>query len=204
MKNKIFAVTMAVVLLGAGVAFAGPYHHMGQGGWGPGGMGPGGMGQGGMGMWQGADRNWMEQAPQNVKDAFKQMDVNRSEMRLEIAKGNTDSQKLAPLHNNMLKARRVIADYFFDQALKNPGQASRYMMGGRHQGMGMQMMGGGVGGALFSDLRSELSKANPDTARAKQIYGDMMNLSEKQSKERFELMQKYPESMNTRHRGCIF
>lgn len=202
MKNKIFAVTMAVVLLGAGMAFAGPYHHMG-----PGGMGSGGMGQGGMGMWQGAsasERNWMEQAPQNVKDAFKQMDVSHSEMRLEIAKGNTDSKKLAPLHNNMLKARRVVADYYFDQALKNPGQASRYMMDGRHQRMGMRMMGGNVGGALFSDLQSELSKTNPDTTRAKQIYADMMNLSEKQSKERFELMLKYPESMNTRHRGCIF
>lgn len=198
MKEKIFAITMVVVLLGAGAAFAGSHHNMGQGG---GMQGANGMhGMNGMGAY---GPNMMDQAPKNVQDAFKQMNISHSEMRLEIAKGNTDSKKLAPLHNDILKARRVVADYHFDQALKNPGKAGMFM-DGRRQHMGMRMMGGSVNREMFASLRSELSKANPDTARAKQIYADMMNLSEKQSKERFELMLKYPDSMNMRHGACIF
>lgn len=189
MKKKIFALTMAVVLLGSGAAFAGQHHHMGPGR------------EMGRGM-PAYDSNWIEQAPQNVQDAFKQMDISRSEMRLEIAKGNTDSKKLTPLHNNILKARRTVADYYFDQGLKNPRQAARFMDG--HHRMGMRMIGGSFSDSLFSELRSELSKTNPNTVRAKQLYTDMMNLSEKHAKEGFELMLKYPESINTRRRSCIF
>lgn len=166
-------------------------------------MGPGGPGMGPG--WQGNgmrtnDFNWLEQAPKNVQDAFKQIDVSRSELRLEIAKGNTDKGKLSAIHNSILKARRTMADYYFDQALKNPAQASRFM-DGRYNRMGMRMMGGGFHGGLFAELRSELSKANPDTTKSRQIYKDMIELNEKHAKERFELMLKYPDSMNMRHRG---
>lgn len=196
MKKQILAATMAIVLLGAGAAFAGAHHN------GPG-MGLG-MGSG----WHGRgmrvnDLNWLEQAPKNVQDAFKQIDVSRSELRLEIARGNTDKGKLSALHSDILKARRTVADYYFDQALKNPAQASRFM-DGRYNRMGMHMMGGGFHGGLFGELRSELSKANPDTAKTRQIYKDMMELNEKHAKERFELMLKYPESMNMRRRGPGF
>lgn len=200
MRKKIMAATMAVVLMGAGAAFAGA--HYGGPGMGPG-MGPG-AGQGWHG--QGArmrDLSWLEQAPKNVQDAFKQIDISHSEMRLEIAKGNTDRGKLSAIHNSILKARRTVADYYFDQALKNPAQAGRFM-DGRYQRMGMRMMGGGFHGGMFAELRNELSKANPDTAKAKQIYKDMVELTEKHAKERFELMLKYPESMNMRYRGPGF
>lgn len=196
MKKKIWAAAMTVVLVGAGAAFAGVHHN------GPG-MGPG-AGQG----WQGhgahmRDLSWLEQAPKNVQEAFKQIDVSRSELRLEIAKGNTDKGKLTTLHNNILKARRTVADYYFDQALKNPAQA-RQFMDGRYHRMGMRMMGGGFHGGMYAELRNELSKANPDTAKAKQIYTDMVELTEKHAKERFELMLKYPDSMNMQRRGPGF
>lgn len=198
MKKKILAAAMTVVLVGAGAAFAGA-HHYGAG------MGPGpGAGQGWHG--QGApmrDLSWLEQAPKNVQEAFKQIDVSRSELRLEIAKGSTDKGKLTTLHNNILKARRTVADYYFDQALKNPAQATRFM-DGRYHRMGMRMIGGGFHGGLFGELRSELAKPNPNTAKAKQIYTDMIEMTEKHAKERFELMLKYPESMNMRHRGPGF
>lgn len=200
MKKKLLIATMAAVFFGNGVAFAGGHHN------GPG-MGPGpghGAGHG----WHRAgtgiqDFKWLEQAPKNVQDAFKQIDIKRSEMRLEIAKGNTDRGKLSSIHDSILKARRTVADYYFDQALKNPAQASRFM-DGRYHRMGMRMIGGGFHGGMFSELRNELSKANPNAARAKQIYADMIELTEKQAKERFELMLKYPESMNRRNRGPVF
>lgn len=198
MKRKIWAAAMTVVLVGAGAAFAGAHHN------GPG-MGPGaGHGQGWHG--QGAhmrDLSWLEQAPKNVQDAFKQIDVSRSELRLEIAKGNTDKGKLTTLHNSILKARRTVADYYFDQALKNPAQA-RQFMDGRYHRMGAHMMGGGFHGGLFAELRNELSKPNPNTAKAKQIYTDMVELTDKHAKERFELMLKYPDSMNMQRRGPGF
>lgn len=192
--KKIFAVTMVVVLLGAGAAFAGAHHY---------GPGAGRYSQGPRMGTQEPSPNWLEQAPQNVRDAFRQIDINRSEISLEIAKGSTDSKKMSVLHEDMLKAKRAISDYYFDQTLKNPEQAGKYAYGDFHR-MGKHAMGYGTYGGLHAGLHSELSKANPDTARAKQMYLDTMNLSEKHARERFELMLKYPEGMGVRHRGPVF
>lgn len=195
MKKKMLAATMAIVLLGAGTAFAGSHHRQMAGG--RYGMGPGGGYGPGM-MRQAPDNDWLAQAPKNVQDAFKQMDIHHSEMRLEIAKGNVDSQKLVSLHNDMIKARRTVADYHFEHILKNPGQRGGNV-GWHHHRLG-GMMGGGYRGGLYAELQNELSKANPDAARARQIYADAITLSEKHAKERFELMLRYPESMGSMRR----
>lgn len=184
MNKKILTAMTAVVLLSAGVAFAGPHRGYApeHGGW------QGARNQ--SGVKSAPDSGWLDKAPQAVKDAFKQMDVKRSEMRLEIAKGNIDSAKLRAQHNDMLKASRVIADYHFDQALKNP-DAVKNFTGSRGPGMGRHM-----GGGMHPMIQDELRKDNPDLAKVKQIYSDVMNLRDKQARERFELCLKYPGSFS--------
>lgn len=177
---------MVMVLLGAGTAFAGAHYR---------GAGPCGGFQAGK---RGPDFNWLDKAPQNIQDAFKQIEIKRSEMRLEISKGNINVKKLGTLHGEMLKTRRTIADYYFDQALKNPTQVRDNQYGWRH---GFGPMDGGMNGGLLFELRNELIKDNPDAAKAKRLYTDMMNLSEKHAKEKFELALKYPESLSHHYRG---
>lgn len=187
MKKIVAATAMIVTLIGAGQAFAGShYGRMPERGW---------QGQcpGGQQYSRHAEMTTLfEKAPQAVKDAVKEMDIKRSELSLEIAKGNTDTRKLTALHNDILKARRVMSDYSFDQALNNPQEARRLHGGGR---------GPGMHGGMFYGFNSELAKDRPDAAKAKQIYNDTMNLRDKHAKERFELSLKYPEGLAGRHRG---
>lgn len=184
MRKQILAAAMVMVLLGAGAAFAGAHYR---------GAGPCGRFQAGR---QGPGFNWLDKAPQNIQDALKQIDVKRSEIRLEISKGSIDAKKLGTLHGEILKTRRTIADYCFDQALKNPAQVRDNQYGWHH---GFGAMGGGMNGGLFFELQNELRKDNPDAAKAKQLYTEMMNLSEKHAKEKFELALKYPESLSHRY-----
>lgn len=187
MKKIVAATAMIITLVGAGQAFAGShYGRMSEGAWR--GQCPGGQQY----LRQAEITGRLEKAPQTVKDAIKEMEIKRSEMRLEIAKGNTDSKKLTALHNDIIKARRVMSDYFFEQALNNPEDARQLSGGGR--GMGMH-------GGMFYGFNSELAKDKPDAAKAKQIYNDTMNLREKHAKERFELCLKNPEGLMGWHRG---
>lgn len=187
MKKIVAATAMIVTLIGAGQAFAGPHHdRMPDRSWQ--GQCPGGQQY----SRQTEMTNRLEKAPQAVKDAVKEMEIKHSEMRLEIAKGNTDAKKLTALHNDILKARRVMSDYFFEQALNNPQETRRLHSGGHGQGMP---------GGMFYGFNSELAKDKPDTAKAKQIYNETMNLREKHAKERFELCLKYPEGLAGRHWG---
>lgn len=186
MKKQILAAAMAMVLLGAGTALAGAHYR---------GAGPCG---GFQARRQGPDSSWLDKAPQNIQDALKQIDIKHSEIRLEISKGNIDAKKLGTLHGEILKKRRTIADYCFEQALKSPTQARDNQYGWRH---GFGPAGGGMNGSLFFELRNELRKDNPDAVKAKQLYTEMMNLSEKHAKERFDLALKYPDSLSHRYRG---
>lgn len=193
MRKQILAAMMVIVLLGTGAAFAGPRNY-----------GPGhqkGFQQGR----QAPDSSWIDKAPQNIQDAFKQIDIKHSEMRLEISKGNIDENKLRTLHNDMLKARRTIADYYFDQALKDPTLARNsrqgFCGGFGPKGGGYGYMQGGMHKGLFFELQSELMKDKPDAAKAKQLYADITSLSEKHARENFELALKYPESLSRRGKG---
>lgn len=199
MKKRVLVVTMAFVLMGSGSALAGGYY-----GYNP---DAGMLSKHGHFYWNTSKsgerrlsgKNWLEKAPQTVKDAVKQIDIKRSEMRLAIAKGNISAPKLRTLHNDMLKARRTISDYYFEQALTKTDGEKRIIDGGG-PGWGMHAGSGAHSGLLF-ELRNELRKDNPDTAKARQIYTEVMNLSEKHAKESFELRLKYPDSFTNETRG---
>lgn len=187
MRKVVVATAMIVTLIGAGQAFAGSHH----------GRMPGGAWQGQCPGGQQYSRqaemgSRLEKAPQAVKDAVREMEIKHSEMRLEIAKGNTDAKKLTAMHNDILKSRRVMSDYFFEQALNNPEEARQFYGGGR---------GHGMHGGMFFGFNGELAKDKPDAAKAKQIYNDTMNLREKHAKERFALSLKHPEGLAGWHRG---
>lgn len=202
MKKKVAIAAMAIVLTGSGAAFAGGhwgygYHHNGAPSYGRYGQEFYGCGAYGRAIdgrgpaYGGPSGSWFYNAPQAVRDAARELEVKRGEIHLEIAKGNADAAKLRTLHDGMLKARRTIADYHLEQALKSPSGA-REFLGGRAFGM----RGGEMCGGVSFGLLDELQKDKPDTARVRKIYSDLMNLREKHAKENFELCLKYPDSFN--------
>ena len=196
MKKRIVATALTVVMVSAGVAAAS--HHGTHRGYAR------GVGQGDP-ICQGRriiEDNWLEHAPQAIKDAFKDMEVKHAEMRLDIARGNIEASKLRMMHDDILKSRRIVSDYNFEEMLKNPAETrksieSRGLGGHMRPAAGM----GGMHSGVIRELYNELSKDKPDTARARQIYTDAVELMEKQSKDRFELWLKYPENMSGMRRG---
>lgn len=188
--HKILAATLTLVMLSASSALAGGHH----------GNGVGAAGQKSYhnntsknGAKCAPDTGWLDKAPQSVKDAFKQMDIKRGEMRLEVAKGDINAARMRAMFNDMQKARRAVSDYCFNLALTKTGGVNMFHdSGGRGSGMHTR---------LLFDLRGELGKDKPDVARARKIYTEVMNLSDKQAKESFELCLKYPESFADRTRS---